>query len=85
MEGNAVYFSDFIPDLCRHGINFWQDGAIRLLYDDRAFLSCNGDGKSGSATRTQRRADAFDSAFYILRIIVHSPDDNQIFQTSRNE
>ncbi len=58
--------------------------ASDLLDNDQLFLAIRCDGKSGSCPGLQGRVSSLYGQFDIVRVMVASVNDDQVFQTAGN-
>src|SRR5262249_21955938 len=83
-ELEFVLFGDGAAHLFQEGIEIGLT-AIDLLDDDQPLFPPDLDGESGATTEPQRVVAAFDRAFDVLRIVVETADDDQIFEPPRDK
>src|SRR5262245_57826462 len=66
----------------RTDVQFSEVGSFDLLDDDQVLLTAGLDRKGGATGRTQRAVAFLHRQFDVLRIMVQSPDDDDVLETS---
>ena len=74
-----------LPNGSRHFAHARLSMRSHLLNDDESLFAVGLHGESRAAVWPDGRGTLLDSQLDVLRVMVSSPDDNQIFQTARDE